>query len=102
MKNNTRFNGPLSRSTWVSRYKKDKTNLDFSEARHSERQRHQLDHMQICTSLQTDNHASTLPLSFFKGQMPFLLPMSRIKKQKKEITEGKIYSPFGKFAERAK
>ena len=27
---------------------------------------HQLDHMQIiCISLQTDNHASTLPLSFF-------------------------------------
>jgi len=26
---------------------------------------HQLDHMQIiCTSLQTDNHPSTLPLSF--------------------------------------
>jgi len=28
---------------------------------------HQLDHMQIiCTSLQTDNHASTSPLSFYK------------------------------------
>jgi len=27
---------------------------------------HQLDHMQIiCTSLQIDNHASTLPLSFY-------------------------------------
>ena len=24
------------------------------------------------------------------------------KKKKKEITEGKIYNPFGKFAERAK
>jgi len=36
---------------------------------------HQLDHMQIiCTSLQTDNHASTLPLSFFTGWMSFLLP----------------------------
>jgi len=30
-----------------------------------ERGGHQLDHMQIiCTSLQTDNHASTSPLSF--------------------------------------
>jgi len=28
--------------------------------------------MQICTSPQTDNHASTLPLKFFTGQMPFL------------------------------
>jgi len=28
---------------------------------------HQLDHMQIiCTSLQTDNHASTSPLSFYR------------------------------------
>ena len=30
--------------------------------------------MQVCTSLQTDNHASTPPLSFFTGRMPFLLP----------------------------
>ena len=29
--------------------------------------------MHLCTSLQTDNHASTPPLSFFTGQMPFLL-----------------------------
>ena len=35
---------------------------------------HQLDYMQIIgTSLQTDNHASTSPLSF-TGWMPFLLP----------------------------
>jgi len=35
---------------------------------------HQLDDMQIiCTSLQTDNHASTPPFSFFTGRMPFLL-----------------------------
>jgi len=28
---------------------------------------HQLDHMQIiCTSLQTNNHASTSPVSFYK------------------------------------
>jgi len=33
---------------------------------------HQLDHMQIiCTSLQTDNHGSTSPLSF-TGRMLFL------------------------------
>ena len=30
------FNGPLSRTTWVSRYRKGKTNLDFTEARDSE------------------------------------------------------------------
>jgi len=55
------FNGPLSGTTQVSRYQKGKTNLDFTEARDSEWQWHQ----QVCTSLQTDNHASTPPLSFF-------------------------------------
>ena len=30
--------------------------------------------LQVCTSLQTDNHASTPPLSFFTGRMPFLPP----------------------------
>ena len=30
--------------------------------------------MQVCTSLQTNNHASTPPLSFFTGRMPFLPP----------------------------
>jgi len=30
--------------------------------------------MQVCTSLQTDNHASTPPLCFFTGRMPFLPP----------------------------
>ena len=68
------FKGPLSRTTRVSWYQKGKTNLDFTEARDSEWQWRQLSHMQVCTSLQTDNHASTLPLSFFTGRMPFLLP----------------------------
>ena len=68
------FNGPLSGTTQVSRYQKDKSNLDFNEARDSERQWHQLGHMQVCTSLQTDNHASTPPLSFFTGRMLFLPP----------------------------
>jgi len=45
----------------VSRYQKGKTNLDFTEARDSEWQWHQLGHMQVCTSLQTDNHASSPP-----------------------------------------
>ena len=51
------FNGPLSGTTRVSRYQKGKTNLDFIEARDSEWQWHQLGHMQVCTLLQTDNHA---------------------------------------------
>jgi len=47
----------------VSRYQKGKTNLDFAEARDSEWQGHQLDRMQVCTSVQTDNHVSTPPLT---------------------------------------
>jgi len=58
----------------VSRYQKSKTNLDFTEARDSEWQWHQLGHMQVCTSLQTDNRASTPPLKFFTRRMPFLPP----------------------------
>ena len=46
-------------TTRVSRYQKGKTNLDFTEARDSEWQWHPLGHMHVCTSLQTDNHAST-------------------------------------------
>ena len=59
------FNGPLTGTTWASQYQKGKTNLDFTKARDSEWQWHQLGHMQVCTLLQTDNHASTLPLLVF-------------------------------------
>jgi len=58
------FNGPFSGTTRVSRFQKGKTNLDVTEARDSEWQWHQLGHMQVCTSLQTDNHANT-PLLVF-------------------------------------
>jgi len=71
----------------VGQYQKGKTNLDFTEARDSEWQRNQLGHMQVCTSLQTDNHASTPSLSFFTGRMPFLPPPN----QQRQSTEGKPY-----------
>jgi len=47
----------------VGWYQKGKTSLDFSEARDSEWQWHQLGHVQVCTSLQADNHTSTPPLT---------------------------------------
>jgi len=72
------FSGPLSGTTLVSWYQKGKTNLDFTEARDSEWQWHQLGHMQVFTSLQTDNHVSTPPLSFFTGRMPFLPPNQQL------------------------
>ena len=60
------YNGLFSRTTWASRHQKDYTILDFNEAKMTGWQWHQLDHMQIvCTSLQTDNHASTLSFNFF-------------------------------------
>ena len=68
------FNGPFSGTTQVSRYQKGKTNLDFTEARDSEWQWHQLGLMQVCTLLQTDNHTSTPPLSFYR---PDALPAAQ-------------------------
>ena len=73
------FNGPLSGTTRVSRYQKGETNLDFTEARDSEWQWHQVGHMQVCTSLQTDNHTSTPQLSFF--YRPDALPVKALKAQ---------------------
>ena len=58
------FNSPLSGTTRVSRYQTGETNLDFTEARDIEWQWHQLGHMQVCISLQTDNHASNPPQVF--------------------------------------
>jgi len=46
--------------------------------------------MQVCTSLQTDNHANTPPLSFFTGRMPFLPP-----NQQRQSTEGTRKVPAG-------
>jgi len=73
----------------VSRYQKGKTNLDFTdfaEARDSEWQWHQLGHMQVCTSLQTDNPT----VQFFTGRMPFLPP-----NQQCQSTEGEAASIVG-------
>jgi len=68
----------------VSRYQKDKTNLDFAQARDGEWQWHQLGRMQVCTLLHTDNHASTSPLKFFTGRMPFCRPTNSVKALKAE------------------
>ena len=73
------FNGPLSGTTRVSRYQKGKTNLDFTKARDSEWQWNLLGHMQVCTSLQTDNHASTPPLSFLQAGCHSCRPTNSVK-----------------------
>jgi len=83
------FNGPFSGITQVSRYQKGKTNLDFTEARDSEWQWHQLGYIQVCTSLQTDNHATTPPLCFLQAGCPSCSPTNSVKalKVKKRIKE---------------
>jgi len=63
----------------VSWYQTGKTNLDFTEARDSEWQWHQLGYMQVCTSLQTDNHASNPPLSFLQARCPSCCPTNSVK-----------------------
>ena len=63
------FNSLFSRTTWVSRYQKGKTNLEFTGARDSEWQWHQLGHMQVCTSLQT--LTTPVPHHGFSGRMPW-------------------------------
>jgi len=66
----------------MSRYQKGKTNLDFTEARDREWQWHQLGYMQVCTSLQTDNHASTPPLSFLQAGCPSYRPSNSVNAMK--------------------
>jgi len=69
----------LFRDYQVSWCQKGKTNLDFTEARDSEWQWHQLGRMQVCTSLQTDNHARTPPLSFLQAGCPSCRPNNSVK-----------------------
>ena len=69
---------PFSVTSQVSYYQKGKASVDFTEARDSEWQWHQLGHMQVCTSLQTDNHASTPPLSFLQTRCPSCRPTNSI------------------------
>jgi len=60
-------------------YQKGKINLDFTEARDTEWQWHQLGHMQVCTSLQTDNYASSQSLCFLQAGCPSCCPTNSVK-----------------------
>ena len=99
------FNGPLSGTNQVSRYQKGKTNLDFTEVRDGEWQWRQLGHMQICTLLQTNNHASTPPLSFLQARCPSCRPTNSVKALKakceiiwsNQVTQNIYTSLFVKF-----
>jgi len=60
------FNGPLSgtRTTRVSRYQKGKTNLDFTEARDSEWQWHQLGRMPYAEKIFSTSGGPLRPVAF--------------------------------------
>ena len=79
------LNGPFSGTTQVSRYQKGTTNLDFTEARDSEWHWHQLGQMRVCTSLQTDNHASNQPHSFLQAGCPSCRRTNSVKALKAKI-----------------
>jgi len=68
----------------VSQYQKDKTNLDCTKARDSEWQWHQLGHLQVCTSLETDNRASNPALSFLQAGCPSCRPTNSVKALKEQ------------------
>jgi len=53
--------------------------MDFNEARDGEWQWHQLGHMKVCTSHQTDIRASTPPLSFLQAGCPSCRPTKTVK-----------------------
>jgi len=73
------------RTTRVSRYQKGKTSVDFTEARDIEWQWHQLGDMQVCSALQTDNRASTPPLSFLQAGCPSCNPTNSVKAHGTEL-----------------
>jgi len=91
-----RLTALFSGTTQVGRYQKGKPNLDFTEAGDSEWQCHQLGCMQVCTSLQTDNHASTPPLSFLQAECPSCCPTNSVKALK-ETWDTLLLSNRGPF-----
>ena len=78
------FNGPFLGQRRF--YQQGKTKLDFTETRDSEWQWHQLGSMPVCTSLQTDNHARTPPLSFLQVGCPSCHPTNSVKALKAQKT----------------
>ena len=64
------FNGPFSETTQVSQYQKGKTNLDFTEARDSEWQWHQLGHMQSAPCFRLITMPAPHLLVFYRPDTP--------------------------------
>jgi len=60
------FNGLFSRTTWVSRYQKNKSSLDLNQARDDAVLGCSGISWTISTLLQTDNHTNTTSLNFYR------------------------------------
>jgi len=65
----------------------------FAGARDSEWQWHQLNHMHICTLIQTHNHTSTPPLGFLQAGYPSYRPTNSVKALK-EVTVKLTYDDY--------
>ena len=78
----------------MSRYQTGTANLDFTEARDGVWQWHQLGHMQVCTSLLTDNHANTPPLIFLQAGCPSCRPIDSIKALLRPLGRREIFKFF--------
>jgi len=55
--------------------------------------------MQVCTSLQSDNHASTPPLSFLQAGCPSCRPTNSVKALKAEVTTTNLMKLFTEVIE---
>jgi len=69
--------------------------LILLKQKNSKWQLRQLGHMEICTSPQTDNHASTPPLSFLQAGCPSCHPTNSVKALKEYVRNDEIN---GKYA----
>jgi len=77
--NNSTSHSTQPNPSHVLEMRPNPTNLDFTEARDSEWHWHHLGHMQVCISLQTDNHAKTPPLKFLQAGCPSCRPTNSVK-----------------------
>ena len=88
------FNGPLSETTRVSRYQKGKTNLDFTGARDSEWQWHQLG---ICKSAPRSRQITTPAPHHSVFYRPDALPAAQPTASKHWSTEFWLFSNIKMF-----
>jgi len=68
--------------TFMSKINLQRGKLTVENRKSREKNRKSRDHMghmQVCTSLQTDNHASTPPLSFLQAGCPSCCPTNNVK-----------------------